>query len=335
MIDLRRLAAVPTPVLTQPAAVQRGIADSIAYLGSDEALRSLDLDPYWPKWHSPWWHMLLLEELGEARAIPAATVAAMITSLDRLLHFFPLRPEDAPGADPKRDIACHCALGNMARVLTSCGVDLERSLPWVRPWFARYQMADGGFNCDESAYLASGECPSSMVATIAPLEALLALPALGADESTCRDRAAAFLVGRGLVRGSETTHNAAERQSAQAWPQLTFPRFYFYDVLRGLSALVSWAERRQLRGVSVLGGDEMAGVVSSLLERWPDGVVCVERRAFAAPNTIVPTADRSPSPRAPATSFPLLDAVSAVGEASERLTREWTATRATLVRLLA
>jgi len=181
MIDLHRLAAIPSAVLARPAAVQRGIADSIAYLGSDEARRSLALDPYWPKWHSPWWHMLLLEELGEARAIPSSTVAALIASMDSQLHFFPVRPEELPGADPELEIFifCHCALGNIARLLTACGVELERSLPWVRPWFRRYQMADGGLNCDGSAYLATGECPSSMVATIAPLEALLAQRALG------------------------------------------------------------------------------------------------------------------------------------------------------------
>src|SRR6185436_15101461 len=113
----------------------------------DEARRSLALDSYWPKWHSPWWHMLLLEELGEARAIPGATVAALITSVDALLHFFPVRPEEAPSADPRRDIMCHCALGNIVRLLTACGVEVERSLPWARPWFRHYQMADGGLNC--------------------------------------------------------------------------------------------------------------------------------------------------------------------------------------------
>ena len=59
------------------------------------------------------------------------------------------------------------------QVLAACGVDVERALPWVKPWFVRYQMADGGLNCDETAYPSTDECPSSMVGTVAPFEAML------------------------------------------------------------------------------------------------------------------------------------------------------------------
>ena len=52
------------------------------------------------------------------------------------------------GADPHRDVSCHCALGSIHQVLAACGVDVDRALPWIRPWFVRYQMADGGLNCD-------------------------------------------------------------------------------------------------------------------------------------------------------------------------------------------
>lgn len=36
------------------------IQSSVTYLSSDLALKTLDADAYWPKWNSPWWHMLLL-----------------------------------------------------------------------------------------------------------------------------------------------------------------------------------------------------------------------------------------------------------------------------------
>src|SRR5437764_15126492 len=101
------------------------MADSVAYLASDAALRSIEADPYWPKWHSPWWHMLLLHELGETRRIPAPTVAALAAGLDRLLHLFPITPAELEGVDTMRDLACHCALGTMVPVLADCGIDVE------------------------------------------------------------------------------------------------------------------------------------------------------------------------------------------------------------------
>ena len=318
-------------MLARTPEITRGIADSIAYLDSDAALRSIALDPYWPKWDSPWWHMLLLHELGETQRIPERAVTAMVARLDALpLHIFPIRPGDAPpGTDPHRDISCHCALGCMAQVLAACGVEVTQALPWVQPWFGRYQMADGGLNCDEHAYLQSEECPSSMVGTIAPFEAMLGR-AQTEGERLFVNRAAEFLIGRALVRGSSTVHNASEREAAAAWPQPCFPRFYFYDVLRGLTALVRWAE---LDGAS-LPFAAVEGVIETLLARYPDGIVRVERNALAGRKTILPTPDRTPSPRAPAASFALLDAVSVIGAPSAALTRQWTATRHGLLRLL-
>ena len=329
MIDLQKLAAVPNPTVLRSAEVERGIDDSVAYLGSQAALRAIELDPYWPKWHSPWWHMLLLHELGEARQIPARTAAAMAARIDRLLHFFPIRPGDAPGADLQRDSACHCALGSMDPVLAACGVDVERVLPWGRPWFVRYQMADGGLNCDNTAYDQTGECPSSMVGTVPPLEAMLLGAARTGEQRAFVARAGAFMIDRALIHGSRTAHNAEERGAAVAWRALTFPRFYFYDVLRGLAVVVRWAEATEER----LPQAAVATVVNALVERWPDGILRVERQAHAGKTTILPTADRAPSPRAPASTFPLLEATSRLGEPSEALTRQWAEARAGLLRL--
>ena len=115
MTELRqRLARIPDAAPRED--LDAAIADSVRYLESDAAAKSLERDVYWPKWHSPWWHMLLLFELGEARRIPARTATAMVDGLNALpLKIFPIHPEDAPGANLLRDCACHCALGCMAR----------------------------------------------------------------------------------------------------------------------------------------------------------------------------------------------------------------------------
>jgi hypothetical protein len=323
-----QLAGVPAPTLTHPSDVARAIAASVAYLASDATLDSLAVDPYWPKWDSPWWHMLLLFELGEGSQIPGRAAQAMVASLDRLpLHSFPIEPgEMPPGTDVSRDIVCHCALGTMAQVLAACGIDVERALPWVAPWFARYQMADGGLSCDDEAYRVRDECPSSMVGTIAPFEALLGR----GQPDAVLDRGARFLIERTLSKGSPTVHNAAERDSALSWPRLCFPRFYFYDVLRGLAALVRWAQGSG----QPLPLTAIDGVAEQICRRFPDGVVRVERRAHDGHTTVLPGPIRAPSLRGPTTSFALLEATSVIGAPSLALTRQWTAARQGLLQLI-
>lgn len=321
------LAAVPTVELAHPAAVMRAIEDSVAYLASDEAAASIAADTYWPKWHSPWWHMVVLWELGEAARIPDRAVRLMVEGLDALpIHVFPIHPEDVPpGLDPLRHASCHCAIGSIDQVLAACGVDVDRALPWVPPWYPRYQLADGGLTCDFDAYAVTDEVPSSMVGTIAPLEAMLRR-----GPSPFLDRAGAFLVGRELRLGSPTRTNAEERDAAPRWLAPTFPRLYFYDVLRGLTALVRWATALERR----VPARAFAAVAEHLIAAFPDGIVRIGRREHAARTTRRPDAAGVWTTGHPASTFPLLDTTSELGAASPTLTREWAATRRALVALI-
>ncbi|HET9992236.1 MAG TPA: hypothetical protein VFQ65_27080 [Kofleriaceae bacterium] len=290
---------------------ERELAETVEFLESDRALEMIAADPYWPKWNGPWWRMLILWELGEHARIPHRVVRAMVAGLDSLLHVFPIRPGDAPeGYDPSRSIACHCALGCMDQVLSACGVDVDRELPWIRTWFERYQMSDGGLNCDEGAYLVTDECPSSMVATVPVLEAMLRR-----GPSAFVDRAARFLAGRALVHGSPTRHNAEERAAAERWALPTFPRFYFYDVLRGATAYARYA--------TLIGEEWPAFVTDAVRTIARDGVVHVGRHAFDDAGTHDRDAAGAWVRLPKAHRFPLLDAVSQIGAPSEVLTREW------------
>jgi len=301
--------------------VSATVDDEVAYLESDEALRSLAVDVYWPKWRSPWWSMLLLHELGATARIPQRVVGALVDGLRRFpLHIFPIAEHDWPPGvvDRARASMCHCALGCVDQLLTACGVDGERALPWFTPWYARYQMADGGYTCDESAYLVADETPSSMVGTIAPFEAMLLRP-----PSEACDRAAAFLIARQLRLGSSTRHNAEEREAAARWSELCFPRFYFYDVLRGLSALVRWAT---LRG-RTLPRQAVEPVFALLEARFPDGRVRIGRAPIDDKLTRAPGPDGGAWIRRPAELSPLLVAVSRPGDESAALTQRWAETR--------
>src|SRR5579883_765249 len=146
---------------------------STRYLDSDEARASLARDPYWPKWHSPWWHMTLLWELGDARLIPKTIVAAMVAKLKtHYLPFFPTNQAAVPaGTDLYRDVACHCAVGTMHQVLSACGIDVEAELPWLTKWLLKYQLPDGGLNCDAAAY--GGSNKSSFLSTVVAMEAVM------------------------------------------------------------------------------------------------------------------------------------------------------------------
>lgn len=325
---LDRLASIPEAEVPLTPEIEDGMADSVRYLESDAALRSLGEDTYWPKWHSPWWHMVTLWELGEARRIPEPAQRAMIDGLNALpIKIFPIKPADTPpGVDAHRGSSCHCALGTIYQVLAACGCDLDRELPWAKPWFLRYQMADGGLTCDGAAYL-TDECPSSMVGTIAPFEAML-LGTWSPEQRAFLERGAAFLSGRELTRGSDTVFNAEERDAARAWVMPCFPRLYFYDVLRGARALVRWAEL----GGTLAAARPLTGVVRHLIDAFPDGIVRIQRRSFEGPTTIARGADGTWH-REQASRFPLLDATSIVGAPSTVLTRQWSEIRKTIARL--
>jgi hypothetical protein len=324
--DVRALlTSVPQVALDNDAGVTRAIDAEVAYLESKEASASIARDTYRPKWSAPWWRMLLLHELGAVERIPARVVSAMVDGLAALpLHIFPIHAEDWPsGVDQQLGSTCHCAIGCMDQVLAACGVDVDRALPWIASWYRRYQMADGGYNCDESAYLVTNECPSSMVGTIAPFEAMIRRGPI----DPC-DRAAAFLIERELWRGSPTLHNEDERTAAKSWPDLCFPRFYFYDVLRGLTALVRWASARS-RTIPLAA---IAPVVEHLAAKFPDGIVRVGRMAIEGKATLA--FEGGTWKRRPATVGSLLALVSRPGAVSPALTRSWSSTRRELIALI-
>lgn len=311
------------------------IKQSVDYLSSDLALKAVDADPYWPKWDSPWWHMLLLHEMGETRQIPKAMIGRYIASLNRIpLKIFPIQPEDMPeGIDPYRDTPCHCQLGNVYQVLSAWGVDVDNELPWIRPWFLRYQMADGGLTCDNDAYLVKDECPSSMVGTIAVFEAVLLYTKRDwtPEEKVFLDKGARFLMERKLMLGSSTVHNASERKSAELWTKLCFPRFYLYDVLRGLNALALWSEKTN----SVLPKEAIMDAMAVLEAQFTDGHMRIGRHSYEGVGTILLSPSGEWIRRQPATFFPLLEKVSAIGDVSPYLSKQWLETKRRVLERLA
>lgn len=302
---------------------EKEINESVEYLKSSSALKTMEVDPYWPKWNSPWWHMLLLHEMDLNESIPKDILNAYVRSLNKMpLKIFPINPEEMPkDIDPYRGMPCHCQLGNVYQVLSKCRIDVDQELPWIRPWFLKYQMSDGGLSCDNDAYLVKDETPSSMVGTIAAFESILLYTKRNwtEDEKIFLNRGAQFLMTRKLMLGSNTKHNASERKSAENWTKLCFPRFYFYDVLRGLYALLIWSKKTN----QAIPAESICDVVAFLKNHFPNDEVIIGRESYAGVGTILQTESGEWIRKQPATFFPLLKKVSQTGENSPFLTEQW------------
>jgi hypothetical protein len=295
--------------------------DTLRYLASPEARRSLEAHTYYPKWHSPWWHLTLLHEMGIASQAPKETVALLVQEMKRTrIPFFVLREADVPpGYDHFRGSCCHCELGNIYQALTTCGVEVDRELPWIRPWFLRYQLADGGLNCDYDVYLLENP-PGSIVGTLPPLEAMLysAPKPWSAAEIAFLDRGASFLIHRKLMFAGWDPRNAEEKEDEADWLKPCFPRFYFYDVLRGLHWLLNYAKLRE----SPIPRAAIEPAFRSLDSRFGSGPVVIERTCYEGVRSASQDADGKRR-RDPASFFPLLESLSRVGEPSPYLTAQW------------
>lgn len=211
-----------------PAPLAKAVAACL-----DELAAPAGPDPYWPKWNTHWWRLALLLEIGAIQSVPSQVLEAFAAQLDKhYLHSFPLIESDLPpNCDPYRHILCHCALGTAVQILLAGGVAIWERLPWLYDWLFRYQLPDGGYNCDEQAYTASHK--SSMVSTVPVLEAVLASRPAGDFTGPERSLLAAGL--RYLLDHHLFQHSGGGGTLNAAWLKPLFPRFYEYDILRGLS----------------------------------------------------------------------------------------------------
>ena len=293
------------------------VAESVSYLASDVALESLELDPYWPKWNSPWWQMLLLHELGMTKSIPQAAIEKVLEVMDKhYLKFFPFREEEIPpGKNPYRHIACHCALGSMEQVLHAWGIDVTKRLDWISPWYIKYQLPDGGLNCDEAAYTRTTP-KGSIVSSIPPLEAVLHCRDgnLSADDELFLQRGAEYLIEKRLFRRSSDAKVIDED-----WLKLCFPRFYHYDVLRGLNFLLDWSGVTRTE----LPISAIADAVFVINESAKNGALHVQRNAWLGANTLMYDPVHAGWLKKPSVSYTLLDRVSELGNVSYVLTNKW------------
>jgi hypothetical protein len=199
-------------------------------------------------------------------------------------------------------------------VLFAAGIDVDKELPWIRPWFLKYQLSDGGLNCDDAACRKT-DPKSSIVSTLPPLEAVLLCTsrAFTDEELQFLDRGADYLISHKLFRRKS---NGEVIDST--WLEARFPRFYDYDVLRGFSFLSKWA---RMRGRAI--PESLVHEVKLLVAKQmtPEGAVlqrfnAVDSRSYN-PN------DDGTWTWGTASSFKLRDAIEASTGINPFLTRQW------------
>ena len=255
------------------------------------------------KWDGSWWQLAILCEMGEVERIPRSVV---YSALEQLKHGawqeFVITGHDAPQTetDKEKMDLCHCELGVFYMILSACGRDTDTELPWIRKWFLQHQLSDGGLNCEPDAYLKSGK--SSIVSSLPPLEAVLFFTDRDYTDAEKRflDNGARYLIEHRLVCSKE-----GGVVINPEWLKPLFPRFFEYDILRGLYYLVEWSRRR--------GKPLPKDVIEEGIERL---------KSFTRGKRIVmgrQVNDRYGEWHGPA--FPLMESVSGVGQESPYLTR--------------
>ncbi|MBX9671359.1 MAG: hypothetical protein K2X93_27470 [Candidatus Obscuribacterales bacterium] len=294
--------------------VEPQLSLSSRYLSSEDSAKSMEIDPYWPKWNSPWWHMTLFYEMGLAKDIPYMSLELLESALEKkYLHFFPFSESEVPaGFDPIAHVLCQCALGTAHRILHHAGRDTS-NMPWIREWFVKYQLPDGGYNCDETVYTNNGK--SSMISTVHLVESLLEYDDLNETETQVLDRAVDYLLKRRLLHSL----SKADQIIDSNWISITFPRFYEIDILRTLNCVARWSKKRN----KVLPWSAIAEVVSLMHEKSRNSELTVEREFYKSCNTRVRNADGSWQPKQESSVFPLLEAVGTKGAASPFLVDQW------------
>lgn len=257
------------------------------------------------KWDGAWWHMAALYEMGEVRRIPQSSIErAKYLLKTQVWPTFIISEDDGPSSerDKLKMDCCHCELAVFYMILTAYGCDLDKELPWIREWLLKHQLPDGGLNCDPEAYTHSRK--SSIVSTLPPLEAILLHTnrEFTVQEAVFLDEGARYLIEHRLVC-SKQKGDIIDVE----WLKPCFPRFFEYDILRGMFFLAEWSERRNKPLPLEVLNEGMKRLSTSLTAEG----VRIGRQIF--------------DPQGPwgGHTFSLLVETSNIGAVSPYLTRQW------------
>ncbi|MGE7826996.1 hypothetical protein [Paenibacillus sp. NPDC093718] len=284
--------------------IRLAIEESVKFLASTSQWETAHGEDTRRKWDGAWWHMAALYEMGEAKLIPESAIIKAKWLLEtQVWQTFVISADDRPTSesDKMKLDCCHCELAVYYMILMEYGCDLDKELPWIREWLLKHQLPDGGLNCEPEAYTHSKK--SSMVSTLPPLEAILwhTNREFTEQEAAFLDEGARYLVEHRLVC-SKQNGTVIDTE----WLKPCFPRFFEYDILRGMSFLAEWSRRRNKAlpvGLLVEGLERLHVFMTAKGLR-------IGRQVFDHEGTWG------------GQTFPLLEAVAGKGRVSHYLTRQ-------------
>jgi hypothetical protein len=224
--------------MTTGKSFEKPVLKTLEFVSSDQAYEMIERDVYWPKWEHPWWAILALAETGNLSQVPQELMMEFLNCADRqYIHVFPVKPEDADeDVNGYTEVMCFCFLGSLLKVASLMELDLFAYMPWAKDWFTRYQLPDGGYNCDETAYLGSGK--SSLISTVPMLEGMIQYQRFMADETLFEQQAKkAFDY---LIKHNVFMSSSGKEIPGVEWDKLLFPRFYEFDFLRSLEVVLDY-----------------------------------------------------------------------------------------------
>lgn len=218
---------------------------------SDRALLMIERDVYWPKWDSPWWYMLLLEETSRLSEVPVPVFKELLTCADRqYLKIFPVKEEEVKGPiNGHTEIMCFCFFGSLMKLAAKLEFDVFAHMPWAKDWVSRYQLPDGGYNCDESAYTNSGK--GSILSTTIMLEGMVEYARFSKQPdmfAANMQKAVSYLMKHQIYLST-----TAQEIDGVDWDKIVFPRFYEYDFTRGLEVVFDFLllTGKRVRGTAI------------------------------------------------------------------------------------
>lgn len=249
-------------------------------LASEQASMMIERDVYWPKWDSPWWYFQLLEETDRLADVPVETFKELLVCADRqYLHLFPVKEGDAPeDVNGFTEVLCFCFLGSLMRLASKVDFDVFAWLPWAKDWIRRYQLPDGGYNCDEAVYTGSGK--GSLISTTVMLEGMLAYVKYAGNYDEFGkniERAVSYLLKHHIFMSSK-----GEPIEGTDWDKVIFPRFYEFDFSRGLEVVLDFV----LQTGKKVRRNNMEKAIALLKQKIDAGVNHSEKQWMSEEKTI-------------------------------------------------
>jgi len=216
-------------------------------------------NPYTPKYKSTYWQVMILGQLGIDKTdahVRKACELVLNLQLDeggfsshtreRALEEYEWmqtrtalkeKRQAQPDAWAKSLVREHeysCLTGNLCAALLRIGYGKDPRLAKALNWLLKVQNADGGWLCPYwKAHLRDKH--GCFYGTICPLEALSEVPEneRSNEMKYAIERGAEFLLMHHLYKADHHGLKVINRN----WLRLSFPWFYGYDILRGLSVL--------------------------------------------------------------------------------------------------